>query len=99
MDAVPELQRSNTASSLEKRKAYSADIDEEKVMVMEASSVDEVGSDVKVIEKAEDVAIEVSFEHAYWGSVVDARCIDSDDRGPPRAAGLDFPDSIPRCWT
>lgn len=59
MDAVPELQRSNTASSLEKRKAYSADIDEEKVMVMEASSVDEVGSDVKVIEKAEDVAIEI----------------------------------------
>ncbi|OSX63333.1 hypothetical protein POSPLADRAFT_1045686 [Postia placenta MAD-698-R-SB12] len=59
MDAVPELQRSNTSSSLEKRKAYSADIDEEKVMVMEASSVDEVGSDVKVIEKAEDVAIEI----------------------------------------
>lgn len=61
MDDVPELKRESTTSSLEKTKdAGSLYPDQEKVDVTEAPADNDDEPDVKVIEKAQDVAVEVS---------------------------------------
>ncbi|KAI0945261.1 hypothetical protein AcW1_001521 [Taiwanofungus camphoratus] len=60
MDDVPELKRESTTSSLEKTKdAGSLYPDQEKVDVTEAPADNDDEPDVKVIEKAQDVAVEI----------------------------------------